>query len=71
MYYICKHFAYDFLYLDICKLIISNIDDKNPKAEDGTTPLHAAKKEGHESVVRLLKSFDNSLHPAKRKRRYD
>ena len=35
---------------------------------DFSTPLCFADEEGHKSVVWLLKSFDNSVQPPKRKR---
>ena len=39
---------------DICRLILVNVDDKNPKKEFGITPLHEAAKQGHTDICRLI-----------------
>ena len=40
--------------LDICQEILESVADKNPRNEDGTTPLHDAAIEGHLDIVRLI-----------------
>ena len=37
--------------LDVCKLIIENIVDKNPPNNDGLTPLHRASTKGSVMTV--------------------
>ena len=41
-------------HLDMCKLIIENINDKNPANQDGLTPLHVAATCGHLDVFKLI-----------------
>ena len=41
-------------HLSICQLIVDNVDDKNPKSNDGLTPLHCAAAYGHLSVCQLI-----------------
>merc|ERR1712038_135966 len=49
-------------HLEICKLIMDTIDDKNPairtRRKDGWTPLHEAAENGHLEVWRLI--IDNT-----------
>ena len=40
-------------HFDICKLIISCIEDKNPVNEFGETPLHIAAEFGHVEIYKL------------------
>ena len=40
--------------LEICRLIIENVEEKNPKDHYGVTPLHRAAKEGHLEICRLI-----------------
>ena len=37
-----------------CKLIMDNVEDKNPKDDFGWTPLHLAAGMGHLSVCKLI-----------------
>ena len=39
-------------------MIVDQVEDKNPAAYDGMTPLHIASQRGHVNVCRLL--LDNS-----------
>ena len=45
------HFACQEGHLDICKFIIQNLDNKNPKDNGGTTPLYIAAEYGHLKYV--------------------
>ena len=49
----CDHFDIC-VHLYICKLIIANIQDKNPASNDGTTPLHLAAGMCHEDICKLI-----------------
>ena len=40
--------------LSVCKFIIDNVDDKNPKTDNGVTPLHIAAAEGHLKLCQLI-----------------
>ena len=40
--------------MDICKLIVKYLIDKNPRKHDGVTPLHSAAREGQLDVCRFL-----------------
>ena len=48
------HAAASMGHLAVCRLIIENIDDKNPKSNTGFTPLHKATENGHLSVCQLI-----------------
>ena len=48
------HFASDKGHFDICKLIIDNVNDKNPSQNDGETPLHNAANGGHFEICKLI-----------------
>ena len=37
-----------------CQIIVENVDDKNPKDNDGWTPLHLAAENGHLSICQLI-----------------
>ena len=41
-------------HLEVCRLIIENVQDKNPANWDGKTPLHLATLYGQHEVCRLL-----------------
>ena len=40
-------------HLDICKILLENIMDKNPITNNGWTPLHYAAKSGHFEVCKI------------------
>ena len=46
--------------MSICELILSQIENKNPKDDDGKTPLDWATESGHlekyQEIMKLLKS---------------
>ena len=50
------HFAANNGHLEICQLIISNVDDKNPNANwaGEASPYHLASEKGHLEVVKLF-----------------
>ena len=41
-------------HLNVCKLIIDNTKDKNPKSINGQTPLHLAARYGHVEICQLI-----------------
>ena len=40
--------------LNLCKVIIEKIQDKNPGSNDGVTPLHIAAAMGHLKVCEII-----------------
>ena len=38
----------------VCQLIMENIEDKNPKDNNGWTPLHYAASNGHLAICQLI-----------------
>ena len=50
---------------DVCKLIIENADDKNPRAHDGGTPLFEAAYQGHYEICKLIISNVQDKNPAR------
>ena len=46
-----------------CKLIIDNVEDKNPKDNTGCTPLHLAVASGHLSVCQLIVNKAEDKNP--------
>ena len=49
-----------------CKLIMDNVEDKNPKDDFGWTPLHLAAWEGHLSVCQLIVNNVEDKNPKKK-----
>lgn len=43
-------------HLEICQIIMANVEDKNPINHDGETPSQLAAYHGHFSVMELIKS---------------
>ena len=43
-------------HLEICRLILANVNDKNPVNHDGETPSQLAAYHGHLPVMELIKS---------------
>ena len=50
-------------YLDVCKLIAENIEDKNPQDYRGRTPLQMAEDNDQSSVVEYFKSLTRKSCP--------
>ena len=44
------HFAAKLGHIDICKIIVENIENKHPKDKMGNTPLMLAAENGHLEV---------------------
>ena len=40
--------------LEVCRFFINNIDDKNPKDDEGLTPLHIAAENGKFKVCQMI-----------------
>ena len=57
------HQAARFGHLEIVKFIAPMIEDKNPKNENGATPLHYAALLGHKEVVKYLVTVVADKHP--------
>ena len=48
--------------MEICKLIIELVDEKNPPDWNENTPLHKAAENGHKDVCRLIiENVNNKL----------
>ena len=41
--------------VEMCQILMKNLNDKNPKDHDGQTPLHWAAWNGHLYVCRILR----------------
>ena len=55
--------------LSACRLIIENVQDKNPADVDGQTPLHEFAAGGHLELCRLIiKNLQNCKNPANKNR---
>ena len=66
------HFAAKKGYLNVCKLIAENVQEKNPEDCFGVTPLQLAEKNGHSAVVKYFHSLLNDVEePRKKRRRQD
>ena len=48
------HFAAELGLLEICEMIMENMDEKNPKDHWGYTPLHRAAENGRLEVCKLI-----------------
>ena len=42
-------------HLEICKLILENVQEKNPKNNNGLTPLDLASNNGNSEICKLLR----------------
>ena len=52
-------------HLEVCKLIIQNLHDKNPTTFEGT-PLHLAAQEGHLEVCKFIMENTKDKNPQRR-----
>merc|ERR1719391_1730579 len=50
-------------HLEICQLILDNVEDKNPADNYRITPLHEAARGGHLSVFKLLLEHSPEKNP--------
>ena len=50
--------------LDICKLIIENVANKNTGNQFGTTPLHEASRNGRFEICKLILDNVTEKNPA-------
>lgn len=57
------HYTAHYGQLDICKHIIRNIIDKNPRALDGDTPLHCAAEQGDFDVCKFILNNISEKNP--------
>ena len=61
------HFAAQKGHYNICKIIIDNVDEKNPSIhDDGSTPLFIAAANGHRLIFKLIfesLASDNNKNP--------
>ena len=58
------HIAANYGHFDICKLIVDNVDDKNPAELNGNTPLHIAAHNGYFEICQLIIGNVNDKNPA-------
>ena len=63
------HYAAKNGYLNVCKLIAENVQEKNPKDFGGQTPLEMAEVRGHSSVVEYFQTLSNVVEDPRQKRR--
>ena len=63
------HYAAKNSYLNVCKLIAENVQEKNPKDFAGATPLQMAEERGHSSVVEYFQSLLSVVEEPRQKRR--
>ena len=49
--------------IDLLENLVPKLTEKNPKGENGITPLHLAAKHGHVEVVRYFKQWLTDIHP--------
>ena len=50
-------------HLELCRLIIENLQDKNPADEYGETPLHKAAEKGYLELCRLIMENVENKNP--------
>ena len=62
------HYAAKNGYLNVCKLIAENVQEKNPKDFGGQTPLEMAEERGHSSVVEYFKTLLDVVEVPKQKK---
>ena len=60
----CLFWAAENGYVDIYKLLMEKVDDKNPTDSSGTTPLHVAAKKGHLEICQLIMENIVDKNPA-------
>ena len=50
-------------YLEICKLLVLKVEDKNPIDQWGSTPLHYAAREGYLEIYRFIADTVEDKNP--------
>ena len=50
-------------HLEMCKLLIGKMQEKNPVDNSGWTPLHFAAKSGHGEVCKLIAGYIGNKNP--------
>ena len=60
----CLFWAAENGYVDIYKLLMEKVDDKNLADSSGTTPLHVAAKKGHLEICQLIMENIVDKNPA-------
>ena len=50
-------------YLEVCRMMIQRVEDKNPANIFGRTPLHFAAYNGHVDVCKLIIDNVDNKHP--------
>ena len=50
-------------HLEICKLIVSEVDNKNPLDNQGRTPLHFAAMHGHSEIYKFIAERVDEKNP--------
>ena len=63
------HYAAKNGYLNVCKLIAENVQEKNPKDFGGQTPLEMAEEMGHSSVAEYFQTLLDVVEEPRQKRR--
>jgi hypothetical protein len=63
------HFAAKNGYLNVCKLIAENVQEKNPKDFSGVTPLEMAEERDRSSVVEYFQTLLNVVEEPRQKKR--
>merc|ERR1711974_499903 len=54
-------------YVEICQLILDNVEEKNPLGIHNNTPLHYAASGGHYDVYKLIMDQVQNKNPARTK----
>jgi ankyrin repeat protein len=50
-------------YLEICKLLVLKVEDKNPIDQVGRTPLHFAAREGYLEIYKVIADTVEEKNP--------
>ena len=64
------HFAAENGFLEICEMLMENMNEKNPKNNASRTPLHLAAEKGHFEVCRLIVENVQCDHDLKKNNGY-
>ena len=50
--------------MEVCKLLLKSVKDKNPRDDSGLTPLHMAANKGYLEICKLLMKGLSNKNPA-------